>query len=106
MLDSRWLEQTSLIVTVRPVFSEDRVCNESELTQQEAFREATQYAVGAKDNPIYVNLAKGADAIAYNLAVADWFGQPKVLEIEPRRLDRPGRADHPHPGEGRLVSRS
>jgi hypothetical protein len=35
----------------------------------------------AKDNPIYVTLAKGADGNAYNLAVADWFGHPVVLEL-------------------------
>ena len=50
------------IVAVSPVFSQDRVFNESQLAQQDAFRQATQYAVGAKDNPIYVNLAKGTDA--------------------------------------------
>ena len=44
-------------------------------------RQATQYAVVAKDNPVYVNLAQGVDASAYNLAVADWFGKPEVLEI-------------------------
>jgi hypothetical protein len=71
------------ILAVRPVTSENRVFNDTQLAQQEAFRQATQYAVVAKDNPIYVNLAKGADATAYNLAVADWFGQPKVLEIDP-----------------------
>ena len=70
------------IVAVRPVFSQDRVFNDSQLAHQEAFRQATQYAVGAKDNPIYVNLAKGADATAYNFAVADWFGQPEVLDID------------------------
>lgn len=69
------------IVALSPVFSEDRVFNEAQLAQQEAFRLATQYAVGAKDNPIYVNLAKGTDATAYNLAVADYFGKPDVLEI-------------------------
>src|SRR5262245_9961030 len=70
------------IVALSPVFSEDRCFNEAQLAQQEAFRQATQYAVGAKDNPIYVSLARTADATAYNLAVADWFGQPEVLEID------------------------
>jgi len=70
------------IVALRPVFSENRVFNETQLAQQEAFRQATQYAVGAKNNPIYVSLAKGTDATAYNLAIADWFGQPEVLDID------------------------
>ena len=70
------------IVALSPVYSQDRVFNEAQLAQQEAFRQATQYAVGAKDNPIYVNLAKTVDATAYNLAIADWFGQPEVLGID------------------------
>ena len=68
-------------VALNPVFSEDRVFNPTQLAQQEAFRQATQYGVVAKDNPVYVNLAQGVDASAYNLAVADWFGKPEVLEI-------------------------
>ena len=70
-------------VALSPVFSGNRVFNETQLAQQEAFRQATQYAVGAKDNPIYVDLARAADATSYNVAVADWFGKPQVLEIAP-----------------------
>ena len=70
------------IVALSPVYSEDRVLSEAQMTHHEAFRQATQYAVGAKDNPIYVNLGKVVDATAYNLAVADWFGQPEVLNID------------------------
>ena len=69
------------IVATRPTFSQDRVFNPSQLAHQEAFKQATQYAKVAKDQPLYGNLARGADATAYNLAVADWFGQPEVLEI-------------------------
>ena len=70
------------IVALSPVFSENRVFNETQLAQQEAFRQAAQYAVGARDNPVYVNLARGAEATAYNLAIADWFGKPEVLQID------------------------
>ena len=70
------------IVALSPVPTEGRTFNAEQLAHQEAFKQATQYAVGAKDNPIYVNLARGAEATSYNLAVADWFGQPKVLEID------------------------
>ena len=70
------------IVALNPVFSETRVFNETQLAQQEAFKLATQYAVVAKDHPVYVNLAKGGDATAYNFAIADWFGEPKVLDVD------------------------
>jgi hypothetical protein len=70
------------IVALNPVFSEDRVVSDAQLAQQDAFRLATQYAVVAKDHPVYANLAKGGAATAYNFAVADYFGEPKVLDID------------------------
>jgi hypothetical protein len=73
------------IVALNPVYSENRLFTETQLAHHEAFRQATQYAVGARNNPLYVTLARGADATAYNLAVADWFGKPQVLEIDPSR---------------------
>jgi hypothetical protein len=73
------------IVALNPVYSENRLFTETQLAHHEAFRQATQYAVGARNNPLYVTLAREADATAYNLAVADWFGKPQVLEIDPSR---------------------
>ena len=35
----------------------------------------------AKDNPIYVQLAKRTETTSYNLAVADWFGKPEILSV-------------------------
>ena len=69
------------IVALSSAVGEDRVFNEAQQAQQEAFAQATQYAVVAKDNPVYVSLARETDASAYNLAIADWFGKPKVLEL-------------------------
>lgn len=70
------------ILATRPAYSEDREFNDAQLAQQEAFKQAIAYAKVAKDQPLYVHLAKGADATAYNLAVADWFGQPQILEMD------------------------
>ena len=70
------------VVALRSVVSENRPLSEAQLTHQEAFGQAIQYAVAAKDNLIYVNLAKGTEATAYNLAIADWFGKPVVQEID------------------------
>ena len=43
---------------------------------------ATTYAKSAKNQPAYVNLAKGTNATAYNIAAPDWFGEPQVLDID------------------------
>jgi hypothetical protein len=69
------------IIANKPVFDENREFTEAQLAQQGAFKKATGYAKTAKTQPVYVELAKGTDATAYNLAMADWFGQPEVLEL-------------------------
>ncbi len=43
------------------------------------FTQATTYAKFAKNQPLYVNKAKATN---YNIAVADWFGQPQVLDLD------------------------
>jgi hypothetical protein len=70
------------IIANKPRFDENRVFTEPQKAQQEAFRQATSYAKFAKNQPLYVNKAKGTNITAYNLAVADWFGQPEVLDID------------------------
>ena len=69
------------IVALNPVFSENRIFNETQLAQQEAFRQATQYAKVARNQSLYVNLARGADATPYNLALSDWFNPPVIHEV-------------------------
>lgn len=70
------------IVSLKPNHLNERVYNAAQLEHQEAFRQATTYAKFAKDQPIYVEKAKGTPMTAYNVAVADWFGSPEVLAIE------------------------
>jgi hypothetical protein len=70
------------IIANIPTFDEDREFTETQKTHHKAFREATTYARTAKVNAVYVNKAKGTGLTAYNLAVADWFGKPEVLEID------------------------
>jgi hypothetical protein len=72
------------IIANKPTFDENRVFNEEQLAHQEAFRQATIYAKAAKDQPIYINKAQGTAQTAYNLAVADWFRKPQVIEIDAR----------------------
>ena len=69
------------IIANKPVFDEDREFTEAQLAQQDAFKEAIGYARGAKTQPLYVQLAKGTDATAFNLAMADWFGKPEILSV-------------------------
>ena len=53
----------------------------TQLAQQEAFRHAIAYAKSAKEETIYLTKAQGTTMSAFNVAVADWFNQPEVLEI-------------------------
>jgi hypothetical protein len=47
------------------------------------FKEATAYAKGAAETePIYAEKAEGTQKSAYNVAVADWFHTPEILEID------------------------
>ncbi len=48
---------------------------------QAAVLEATTYANFAKTQDVYLNQEQETGIPAYNLALADWFGLPKVLEI-------------------------
>jgi hypothetical protein len=71
------------ILTTRRPHNNEREYSDAELAHQNAFKTATGYAKVAKDNPLYVKLAKDAEATSYNFAVADWFGHPEVLDIDP-----------------------
>ena len=70
------------IIANKPTFDENREFTETQKTQQKAFREAAAYAKFARGQEVYINKANGTGATAYNIAVADWFGQPEVLEID------------------------
>jgi hypothetical protein len=71
------------IIANKPMFDENREFSETQLTHQEAFREATRYAKFAKDHPVYVARAQGTGASSYNVAVADWFGAPRFWKSIP-----------------------
>ena len=69
------------IIANKPEFDETREFTAAQMAQQDAFKKAIGYAKGAKTQPVYVKLAKGTDASAYNLAMKDWFSQPEILDI-------------------------
>lgn len=69
------------IIANKPKFDENREFTESQMAQQEAFRQATCYGKVAKTQPLYIEKAKATNSTSYNMAVADWFGKPQVLEL-------------------------
>lgn len=69
------------IIANKPAFDENREFTAPQKAQQDAFKKAIGYAKGAKTQPMYVELAKGTDASAFNLAMADWFSHPEILEV-------------------------
>jgi hypothetical protein len=52
---------------------------------KQAFHKASAYADANRENPIYIAKAKGKKdkkRQPYNVAIADWFHPPQVLEID------------------------
>lgn len=55
---------------------------EAQHTPHEAFRAAATYAAFAAAQDVYLRRAENTDATSYDLALIDWFGRPKVSEID------------------------
>ena len=70
------------IVAIRPSYNSDRILSSAQQAHMEAFRQAIAYSKTAKDNAEYTIKAKGTALTSYNVAVADWFNKPEVLEID------------------------
>lgn len=49
---------------------------------RDRFREASAYAKAAGDEPVYAEKAAGTVKTARNVAIADWFHPPEVVEID------------------------
>lgn len=71
------------IVAAKPAANGDREFKPAQLAHHEAFRKAIAYARDARDEEVYITRAQGTTMTAFNAAVADWFKQPTVLEIDP-----------------------
>jgi hypothetical protein len=65
----------------KAMFDDNREYMESLKQDQAAILEATTYANFAKTHDVYVNKELETGVTAYNIALADWFVTPKVLEI-------------------------
>ena len=70
------------IISNKPTFSEDREFNQNQLDHQETFRHAILYAKSVKDDELYIQKAEGTTMNPFNAAVADFFREPVVLEID------------------------
>src|SRR6266540_4740870 len=70
------------IVGVMPNFAENREFNETQKAHQEAFRQAVTYAKSVKNEAVYLAKAEKEDKSSFNVAVADWFHKPEVVEID------------------------
>ncbi len=70
------------IISNMPTFDENRTFTEAQLGQQEKFREAVEYAKEAKTEPIYTDKSEGTARTPYNVAMADFFHAPEILELD------------------------
>lgn len=53
----------------------------AQLAHQQSFREAALYASEAQREEIYLAKAKGKAKSPYNVALADWFRKPRILQV-------------------------
>ena len=65
-----------------PKFDEKREFSEAQVSHQEDFREAAAYGKSAKGQAIYAAKAEGTPLTPYNVAVADWFHEPEIKELD------------------------
>jgi hypothetical protein len=71
------------IVSVMPTFPDDREFSDAQKEHMEDFREATQYAkAAARVEAIYAEKAEDTPMSAYNVAVADWFHEPEIGDLD------------------------
>jgi len=70
-----------IIMTDKPMFNDRRAVTDPQKSHQDALREAVAYARFAESEEVYINKARETGTTAYNLAIVDWLGAPKVLEI-------------------------
>jgi len=70
------------IIAGTPVFDDNGAYTEGQPMHEVAVRDAAIYACFAENLEAYVCRAKKLGTTAYALAVADWYGAPRVLEID------------------------
>ena len=75
-------ESGKSLLAAKPVFDDNLTYTETGGMLQAAVRDAATYASFAQTQDIYIHKAEETGTTPYSLALADWFGTPKVLEID------------------------
>jgi hypothetical protein len=71
------------IISIKPTFPEDREFSDAQKEHMEDFREAMMYAKdAAKTEAVYAEKAEDTPLSAYNVAIADWFHEPEIGDID------------------------
>jgi hypothetical protein len=70
-----------IIMTEKPTFDDQRAVIDLKKSHQDVLRQAAIYAQFAEKEAVYINKAMETGTTAYNLAIVDCLGAPKVLEI-------------------------
>ncbi len=69
------------IISARPRYNANRILSETQKQHHDKFREAAAYARAARGAAVYISKAAGTPMNPYNVALADWFHAPEILEI-------------------------
>ena len=71
-----------IVVADKPLFDDHRLRIHGKGSHREALREAITFANFVETHEVYIHKAMELGTTPYNLAITDWFGSPKVLEID------------------------
>jgi hypothetical protein len=71
-----------IVVAEKPLFDDHRLRISGKGSHREALREAITFANFVETHEVYIHKAMELGTTPYNLAITDWFGAPKVLEID------------------------
>ena len=70
------------VLTAAPVVRAGREPTPAQKQQQERFRQAVLYAKAAKGKPEYEPVAEARGVSTFNVATADFFHPPEILDID------------------------
>jgi hypothetical protein len=71
-----------IVVADKPLFDDHRLRMSGKGSHREALRDAITFANFVETHEVYIHKAMELGTTPYNLAITDWFGSPKVLEID------------------------
>ena len=70
------------IISARPRYNANRILSETQKQHHDNFREAAAYARAARGEAVYISKAAGTPMNPYNVALADWFHAPEILDMD------------------------